>query len=514
MSYFNHAFRKSFVGTKATQPADANKKAVDNGFLMTPGVHSRYLSSVASPYTLGVGTFGFFDPTSYLSVVVGAANVIAGAPLVLAASALMPNDQIGPFHGGYNESNKSKLINPRLINKFYKMTAAEPEQSILHVGNTNLNKPTAVITVAGAVLTNGTYTAIATTSGGAGIGLTVKVTVLGGVVTSAKVNKTGTGYITGDVVTTVAIPSAGAGTIQAQLTLTVLPRCSFEFMCAETYNLGITLKGSPVLRLLNHEAYRTLAAYTGCCSGAAPVNVDSTLVMIDWAKQIKADVYLKDFINPVVYTEEGNALFATDTEALAAGYLATDIWTTYVSPGHVAGKVAGLRLIGAYVSTEFGNCSFEKTDFFEKEVVQIKASLTDLTGDVCSFTGLCVNQEAAGFSGQGYGETILRDIILDESYLQNVFHSDQRLREINQGTSMLSAIPRNAKYTRYVIQHVVPRYYNNSSVNDNDQYALNIYVPAVTATAFEAFMVVWLGGADQGISLETFGHTIYTPKSI
>lgn len=504
MSYFNHAYRKSFLGTKATQAGDASHKAVNNGFLIEAGVHSRYLGSVGAPYTLGAGTFGFFNKDTFLSVIAASAEVTSGAPLVLAAASLLPNDKIGPFHGGYNESNKSKLINPKYIHKFVKMTGANPEQCIVHVGATNLDQIVPTITTPGVTVSNGTFVDLPTT-GGSGAGLTVDVTVAGGIVTAVTVRDRGTSvYVTGDVITIPANVAAGftVGTAPT-ITLTVAPLCSnFDFLCGETYNLRLDLFGSPVLRLLNHDAYRTLAAYTGCCSGATPTPVDSTLVMIDWAKQIMADVFLKDFIQPIVYTEAGVKL-----DTLAA-------MNAYVSSGHTAGKVAGLRLVGAYVDTKFGNCSFHKTDFYEKEVVRINASLTDLTGNPCVFKGICINVEHKGYQGQGFGETILRDIILDEAYLQNFVHDDPRMREINQGDQILGAVNRNALYTRYVIQHSVLRHNNPSSVYDNDQYALNIYVPTATATSFEAFMAAWLTGAGQGVTLETFGHTAFIPAAL
>jgi hypothetical protein len=104
--------------------------------------------------------------------------------------------------------------------------------------------------------------------------------------------------------------------------------------------------------------------------------------------------------------------------------------------------------------------------------------------------------------------------------LQNHFHSDIRIREITQGDDILAAVPRNAFYTRYVIQHSVPRYNNPSGVYDDDQYALNVYVTAATATALETLLQTWLTAA--GVwnniapagTVPVFGHTVYTPLAI
>ena len=115
MSYFSNAYRKSFVGTKATQAGSVSATAVDDGFIIAAGIATSALSNTASPNTLGPGTYGFFDPSTYQSVVVGSALVSGGKPLILAGSSLYTNDKIGPFHGGYKESNKSKMINSAIF---------------------------------------------------------------------------------------------------------------------------------------------------------------------------------------------------------------------------------------------------------------------------------------------------------------------------------------------------------------------------------------------------------------
>ena len=533
MSYFNHAYRKSFVGKKATQAAVPGVSAgVDDGFLLDAGISTAQLANIAAPYTLGVGTYGFFNPDTYVSVNNASAEVIAGKPLVFAAASLFTDDKIGPFHGGYKESNKSKMINPRFVHKFSKMTGAASEQSIWHVGNTNWNLnsiATLGALTAGTGYTDGLYTNVALT-GGSGVGAFADVTVAGGIVTLVSITQPGQGYVAGDSLGFAATIPYTPGTLASILVATIKynshARCSFDFMCGETYNLRLDLWGSPILRYLNHDLYKTLAAYTGCCSdndtnpfnAITPSNVDSTLVFINWANTIVNDIWLQNFVQPIVYTQTGVPLFATAAEAVAAGFPATNVWSTYVSPGYIVGATGGMRLIGAYAETKFGNCSFQNTDFFEKEVVQMNVSLTDLSGDPCEFSALCANKEYAGFTGQGFGEQVLRDVILDESYLQNHFSNDIRIREITQGDDYFAAVNRNGLYTRYVLQHSVPRYNNPSGVYDNDQYALNIYIPSTAgaATAFETFMATWLGAAAVGgvVSLTTYGHTAYTPIAI
>ena len=216
--------------------------------------------------------------------------------------------------------------------------------------------------------------------------------------------------------------------------------------------------------------------------------------MIDWAKAVITNAYLKPFVMPVVYDEAGVAWYAPGTtvtlDGLATAVTSAQWWDAYVSPGHVDDKCAGMRLFGAYVETKFGNCSFQQTDFYEKEPVQLYASLVDFNGDPCVFEGICVYNDCHGVQGMGFGETVVRDLILFQSYLQNFFSTDQRIREITQGSDILNSVNRNALYTRYFILHTVPRYNNPTGVFDNDQYLVEI-VTTNRITELERLLDGW-----------------------
>jgi hypothetical protein len=440
MGTFPTAFRQVHIGTHATQTSSGTAKGVNNGFLLDAGVPSVELSNNAAPFALGVGVYGFFDPNTWTSVNVASGVVTTGQPLVLASSSIYANDKIGPFHGGYKESNKSKKINPRFVEKFYRVDPCTPQANIVHVGNTN-------------------YTSSLSPSN---------------------------------------------------------PACCFQFMCGETYYLRIDVKGSPALRYLNHNAYHTLDYYTGCCADPTPEPIDSTLVMIGWAQQIIDTPYLNPFISPVVYDQAGDPWFAPGTTVDADGAAVTEAqwWTNYSSPGYLTGQCAGLRMQGAYVDTVFGNCSFQLTDFFEKEPIKILASLVDYTGDPCVFEGICFVTECNGLQGMGFGETIIRDLALSEEYNQNSFHSDIRLREITQGNDLFGAINRASLYTRYHLYHSVPRPMNPTSQFDNDRYEIVIITNGIS-TPFQTFMSTWIGacGCNQ-VALQTFGCTPCTPVAI
>ena len=139
---------------------------------------------------------------------------------------------------------------------------------------------------------------------------------------------------------------------------------------------------------------------------------------------------------------------------------------------------------GAYVDTKFGDCTFQVSDFYEKEPVKLYASEVDLNGDPCTFDGICVVHECLATQANGLGETFLRELTLSESYRQNFLHSDFRIREITQGNQIISAINRNALYWGHYLQHNVPRHNNPTGTFDSDQYLLQILAPG-RLTAFD-----------------------------
>ena len=503
MSYFNHAFSKCFLGTGVTRAGapSVTDPATVGGFIATTGVHSVVLGES----NLGPGYFGFFDKDTYLSVVEGDLTPGVCCPLVLASASLKANDKQGPYHGGYKESNKSKYINPKLITQYYRVDQCVPQQNIMHIGNTNYTG-TSVDGVASfdvGTLVGGTgyinpgATGVATT-GGTGTGLTVDyITDGAGVITSITINSPGQGY-TAAPQDTITVTGGGANAtinvLAVDGAVVVDSSCCIPFYCDETYYLRLEVKGSPALRFANHNLYQTLQADGGCCTGPVPTEVDSTLIMIQWAQAIVENPYFIDFIQPIVFDELGNPWFQDAATAISYGSVGTQIWANYVSTGHIAGSCGGIRLLGAYVDTVFGNCTFAVTDHYEKEPIRIYASLVDYNGDPCTFEGICVIEECPPLQGMGFGEQVVRDLIMSEAYLQNFFATDKRIQEITQGDQILGSVNRGVLYTRYFIQHTVPRFNNPSGTYDNDQYLLDIIAPTplIGAGGFEEFMTAWL----------------------
>lgn len=384
--YFNHAFNKVFWG--------------GTGFVSTASTATSALVK---------GEFTFVDPSTWESPGTLDDTTTLQCPLVLASASIYQNDKIGPFHGGYQETNKSKIINPKFVHKFYRVDPCPPQQHTISVGVTP-------------------FTTIEGTA-----------------------------------------------------------NCQKDFLCDETYNLRIDIKGSPVLRYLSRNTYYTADAYTGCCAAdaIAPAAVDPTTVYIAWAKQLLKSILINPFIQIEVFDTTGASLGVMNKDNVDD---TAEAWNTYTSPaGPYEGLGAGMYITGAYVDTQFGNCTFYPNDAIIAllEPVKIYASEVDETGDPCVFTGVCVVDTCCPVQGAGFGENVVREFILSESYTQTPFYTgtDLRIREITQGYDVTTTISRTATFVRYYIQHTVPRYNNPTGVFDSEQYLLEIVAPAIVAVA-------------------------------
>ena len=523
MAYFNHAFEKAFLGTGATRSSvtvtlldgTTVSTSTNLGYVTTDGVPTYGLNQLKANAALTnssteTGYIGIFDPKTNLTITPeDCCNVY------LAGSAIFANDKIGPLAGGYLETNKSKMINPKYVSRYYTVAPCEPQNNVIHVGSTYWTNGGGILTVNGTIGgTNTLYATSATgvvaepvTTTGTGQGLVISYnTTAGGKVAanSVTVINPGKGYAVGDTVTIPYANGTAGNAIVTIVTVTashaqtgcgISPDCCKEYLCGETYSLRLDIKGSPAMRFLDHNAYYTADAYTGCCpEGAiAPVAVDSTNVMILWASAITNSPIVSPFVQVVVQAEDGTLWYAPGTSATFLAANGADTWDNYVSPGHTDGECAGLILNGAYVDTKFGDCTFQVSDFYEKEPVRLYASEVDLTGDPCTFTTLCVVTECQGLQVQGLGETILRDLKLSESYRQNFMATDFRIREITQGNQIVNAIDRNELYYRYAILHSVPRFNNPSGTFDNDQYLLEVF-SIDPLTQFNTDVTTWLEG--------------------
>lgn len=453
MAYFPHAYVKVLIGTHATNFLNGD------GTLHTGNLAAGQLGLVNK------ATNKLIDITSAYTTPITVANF----PLVyIAQGSFYTSDTYGP-HGGYQESVKTKYINPKYVSKFYVTTPGAAKNQIVKVDGST---------------------------------------------------------------------------------------CAIE--CDTTYRLRIDVKGSPALRFLNHQIYKTLDAYSGCCDeDNNPIDV--VTMFLQYADQITSSPILKDFVQPKVWvfsdtvtgdtgsttwidvanadktkftagdkvtgsgvapqtyvvsigaddsggSGQARIVVSKATTASATGVTLT-IWDEATTAGYtpVTGSGASpinahMDLIGAYVDTTFGDCSFNPKDHFEREPIQIYASFVDESGDPCVVNCLTVTETQAPLQGKGYGETILRELILSNSYRQDYWNDDVRIREITGDTS-LASITRGNTYYVYHILHSVPRKANPSGIMDNDQYLVKLVVSARNSD-FETVMDLLLADAKSGVALE------------
>jgi hypothetical protein len=439
--YFPNAFRKSFLPASTT------------------------LASSGGTDALTAGQIGFFDAKTFQAVTAQA------APFIFAQGSYFAADKIGPVHGGYKESVKSKVINPKYISRLIKVSAKTAKNHI------------------------------------------VKVDATGCTVSSDN-----------------------------------------------TYRLRLDVKGSPALRFLNHQLYKTLDAYSGCDAVVGTTNtVDAAVVLLKWKDQVNGAPLLKDMISAKVWKKAAattttaasstTVIAVTSATGIVAGQkvvgtgvgagvtvvsvaslnvtvsaavnvasgaavkfyteIATETYTAETVANNIAAVDAHLELTSAYIETKFGTCTFTPTDFYEKEPLFIYASLIDESGDPCAVNCFPVSELQTPVQVQGLGETVLREMILDGRYLQNAYPDSSRvdslrMREI-EADPALAAITRSSLYDRVLILHNVPRFNNPSSTFDNDQYLLVVHVPTGTATtSITNFIASSATAAGNSVSLESF----------
>lgn len=446
--YFPNAFRKSFLPASTT------------------------LASSGGTDALTAGQIGFFDAKTFQVVSAQA------APFIMAQGSYFATDKIGPVHGGYKESVKSKVINPKYISRVIKVTSDAAKNQIVKVE-----------------------------------------------------------------------ANACAG-----------------LACDSTIRLRLDVKGSPALRFLNHQLYKTLDAYTGCCD-ANKAAIDHTVALLKWADQINEAPLLKDFVQAKVWLETTASVAIDPTAGLATIAVAnadaalfqvgekvvhaslapnslvllvgaadsassgnTTITLTQNAVSSTNGNAAifsaqttagytpatsslgsvnsHLDIVAAYVDTKFGNCTFTPTDKYDLEPLFIYASVVDESGEPCKVECISVSETQAPKQASGSGETVLRELILDGRYLQNAYPDSSRvehlrMREI-EADPALATVNRNGLYDQVLILHNVPRFNNPTSTFDNDQYLIVVHVPAGTATTtITNFITASASAAGNAVSLET-----------
>lgn len=113
--YFNHAFKKSFL---------LGPNGITTGSLTLP-------TATTPTSAILAGQIGFFKASDYKSFTVAPTT---NTPFIIAQGSFFTNDKIGPYHGGYTESVKSKVINPKYITRAFTTEANAPDQQEIAIG--------------------------------------------------------------------------------------------------------------------------------------------------------------------------------------------------------------------------------------------------------------------------------------------------------------------------------------------------------------------------------------------
>lgn len=112
MAYFNHAFQKTLLATNGAATSSTNVWDLkDEG-----------PAKVAFIGVVGTNKDKVITPTK-------------SEPFIIAASSIRSKDKLGKFHGGYQEANKSKIINPKFVHRIYRTNPTDPKASYVEVGN-------------------------------------------------------------------------------------------------------------------------------------------------------------------------------------------------------------------------------------------------------------------------------------------------------------------------------------------------------------------------------------------
>ena len=299
---------------------------------------------------------------------------------------------------------------------------------------------------------------------------------------------------------------------QSETCISVGPKCA---PCGSALFLRLDVKGSAALRFLNRNAY-AIGDSGGVCCEEGQEYVPAEVALASAAQMLLEDPIVKPFI------KEGGGVSGGITITTASGQTQVPI-ATILADGYtpVQGLTeAKLCLEGAYVDTKFGNCSFDTRDFYGKEPVSIVATFLDESGDPCNDCG--VTTSTPGEMGNTYGDTVLREILMTENYMQSPFNQGNRdsarIREIEGSDRILASVQRNdangnpVMYKAYYLLHSVPRFNNTTGVFDNDQYLYKVYVPCDGAELSEQLnkyvAEIWGGiSAASGVELESFPVT-------
>ena len=466
MAYFNHAFNKTFIADSTLATAGTATSALTAGQVAL--VSDATWASVALPGAPGIGALGYVVQGSFYT-----------------------KDTIGnnPGHGGYQESVKSKGINPRYITRLWQANCQTATQATASLslgsacapcGKTQFMRIDVKGSPALRFLNHNAY-AIADSAnvccidGQEYIDPTLILGVMAEMALSDPLIKpfVAEGDLNGVETATL---SGGVGysvtTGAASATTTVSPAGG----SGAKINI-LTVSGTGVI--LTYSFANVGKGYA----------IGDVLTVVDSGSTTDATLTITALTAGGVITNSTNAAGAVTqgvyTIAQAQGKATSGNYVPSTDPNGTDKVSATVEFVGAYVDTVFGNCSFDTRDHYNAEPVEIIVSELDETGNPCNDCGVAT--QTPGSMQQTQGEEVVRELIMSERYRQSPYNQGNkdsaRFREIEMSDELLSSVDRSATYKGYYIQHSVPRFNNPSGVFDNDQYVYKVYVKCSDAAA-------------------------------
>jgi hypothetical protein len=449
--YFPNAFRKSFLPASTT------------------------LASSGGTDALTAGQIGFFDAKSYQVVSAQA------APFILAQGSYFAADKIGPVHGGYKESVKSKVINPKYISRLIKVTSDAAQNQIVSVDPS-----------AATIYSDNTYRLRLDVKGSPALRFV-----------SRNLYDTLDGFSGCDTV---------AGTTNTVDQNVVLLKWKDQI------NESLLLKEFVVAKVWNMTTASVAIDPTAASATIAVANADAALFQVG-EKVVHASLAGASYVVSIGAADSassGNANIVLSKAAVAStngnakiySQIATDTYTVITVANDIAALDSHIEITAAYVETKFGACTFTPTDKYDLEPLFIYTSFVEESGDPCATNLFASAELQAPKQASGLGETVLRELILDGRYLQNAYPDSSRvdslrMREI-EADPALATVNKASLYDQVLILHNVPRFNNPSSTFDNDQYLIVVHVPTGTATtSITNFIVSSASAAGNAVSLET-----------
>lgn len=509
--YFPHAFKKSYL--------------LPNGTLS--------LASGVTTSALTAGQIGMYAVTNNAATAPGNANstlatlAASTTPFYIVGGSYFTSDKIG-VHGGYKESWKSKLINPKYISRVIRVVAKSPVNHVIKVSSS------------AGVVTDSTYRLRLDIKGSPALRFLNHQLYRVLDAYSGCANVTNPTYVRDPLVVLLqwkdqinsypllntmvqarVYKSAGADSAIASFASVTTTSANLTWASIPAYAaVGQKVTGAniPANSFITNITTNT-ATITYPTQAAAP-GITGTPTISFWNDMYTDGSTGATYI-PGTTVQADNAISST---ASANGAITYSTATTgAVADNATITPNSHLELTIAYADTTFQNCTFTPTDKYDLEPLIAYASVVDESGNPCQSAYFTANSGSTspylsshGFEVQapvqasGVGESVLRDLILSGRYLQNAYPDSSRVEQLRmreiEADPMLSSVTRSALYDQILILHNVPRWNNPSGMFDNDQYLLQFFVP--TGSNVTALTTYITGAANlaQGGTSVTLEH--------